>query len=166
MKTKCPCCGATNSLETLIAFDDARNVLSFLLKVDQRLTRPLVRYIALFRPEKTDLSWSRTIKLLTELVPDIQAQKITRNGQLFDAPVTAWLWAIEQIFTKQNLKRPLKGHGLLYEIICGWRGQGYSEQLMVDDSTKTPQSKTLNGIEQLELRKRQLLQGAQGVNDE
>lgn len=158
MKTKCPCCGSTNSLETLIAFDDARDVLSLLLSVDQRLTRPLIRYIALFRPEKTDLSWSRTIKLLNELVPDIQAQKIARNGQLFNAPINAWLWAIEQIFIKQNLKRPLKSHGLLYEIISSWQGQGCTEQVLLDAPAKEKdQSKTLSAIEQLEIRKRQRL---------
>ena len=84
MKTACPVCGATFSLDTLIAQDDAREVFQKIFSVNEALTRPLLKYLGLFRPVKTkNLSWARMVSLLNELVPDIQAQNISRNGNRY-----------------------------------------------------------------------------------
>ena len=137
MKTKCPACGASNSLDTLIAFDDAREVLTLSLSINTQLSRGLICYLALFRPEKTDLSWARTAKLLGEVIPDIKAQKVSRHGQLHDAPDIAWLWAIEQVLgVRGTLKLPLKNHNYLYEILSNWRGQNPSVQIMNETGAK------------------------------
>ena len=152
MKTKCPSCGATNSLDTLIAFDDARDVLTLVLSLDSVLARYLVRYIALFRPAQKDLSWSRTANLLNALLPDIKSGKISRNGNVYSAPSEAWLWAIEQVLAvRHNLTLPLKGHGYLYEVLSRWDSQKLTEVLTHDAvvTSKVQKSKSFEGMDNL-----------------
>jgi hypothetical protein len=64
MKTRCPACGATCSLDALLV----RKMLSIccLLNLTGDLAKPLVKYLALFR-ESRDLTFERTAKLLSEI---------------------------------------------------------------------------------------------------
>ncbi len=159
MRTRCPSCGATLSLDALIAHDAAREALAAVFKLSGLLGSALIRYLALFRPETRELTMDRVAKLLNEVLPDLQAQRISRNGQVFDAPVEAWVWAIEQALAARDsgrLTMPLKGHGWLYEVISNWRPQagvtaagGEPRQLQA----KAP-SKTLSAIAALEDRAR------------
>lgn len=125
MKTRCPVCGATFSLDVLIANDDARDAIGSIWKVSDDLGRAVLRYAALFRPAERELTLTRLAKLLGELVPDIQAQQITRGGVTYPAPPAAWISAIDQSLSARDsgrLQLPLKTHGYLYEIISGWQG--------------------------------------------
>ena len=45
----------------------------------------------LFRPAKSQLSWSRTAKLLNELMPSIKAATVERDGVSYPAPAAAWI---------------------------------------------------------------------------
>lgn len=159
MRTRCPGCGATLSLDALIAHDGAREALTVAFKLSGQLGSALVRYLALFRPELRELTMDRVARLVGELLPDLQAQRISRNGQAHDAPLEAWVWAIEQALAARDAGRltlPLKGHGWLYEVISNWRPQagqmvptGEPRQAL----GKTP-SKTLSAIAALEDRVR------------
>ena len=159
MRTRCPSCGATLSLDALIAHDAAREALAAAFKLSGQLGSALVRYLALFRPETRELTMDRVGRLLGEILPDIQAQRISRDGQVFEAPADAWIWAIEQSLAARDagrLKTPLKSHGWLYEVISNWRPQagqvvttGESRQVL----PKTA-SKTLSAIAALEDRAR------------
>ena len=74
MNLRCPNCGAVHSLDTLINDADASAVLKAVLDMDAELGKAAIRYIGLFRPAKSQLSWSRTAKLLNELMPSIKAK--------------------------------------------------------------------------------------------
>lgn len=155
MKTRCPCCGASLSLDVLMANDDAREALTLVFKIGYPLGAAVVRYLALFRPDKTELSMGRVAKLLGEITPDIQAQRISRNGQVFEAPVEAWLWAMGQAVEARDagrLKTPLKTHGWLYEVISTWRPS--TPLLAADAAQNTKQSKMLQGLAALEAMKK------------
>lgn len=159
MRTRCPACGATLSLDAMIAHDGAREALATVFKLSGQLGTAVVRYLALFRPETRELTMDRVGKLLGEIVPDIQAQRISRDGQVFDAPVDAWVWGIEQTLAARDsgrLKTPLKSHGWLYEVISGYRPA--SNPVVVDGSARLPAgrqpSRTLSGIAALEEFKR------------
>ena len=93
MKTRCPACGATASIELLITHDDARRLMVELAGIGGEMVKAALRYLTLFRPERKDLSWARAAKLLAELVPMIQAGEITRNRKTYPAPREAWVWA-------------------------------------------------------------------------
>lgn len=159
MKTRCPCCGATLSLDVLVANESTRDALQALFKLAAPLGPALLRYLSLHRPRKQDLSMARVGKLLGEIVPDIQAQRISRDGQVFDAPLDAWIWAIDQAVVARDegrLKTPLKGHGWLYEVISSWRpapGQVHTDSTTVMTSTGGKPSKTMSGIAALEAMK-------------
>lgn len=157
MKTRCPACGATSSLDVLLAHEDASRALAAVFKLSGTLGSAVVRYLGLFRPVQRDLTMDRVAKLLNELLPDLQAQRITRNGQMFDAPPEAWVWSIEQALTARDvgrLKLPLKNHGWLYEVMSGWRPAAGNVTALAPLAPNKPSttSKTLKGIAALEER--------------
>ena len=89
MKTRCPCCGAQNSLDALVAHEEARQSLWALAQIGGAMTQGLVRYLGLFRPAKSALSAPRMASLMAELLPDMQAGEIRRGGQVHPAPAAA-----------------------------------------------------------------------------
>ncbi len=126
MNIKCPNCGAVHSLDSLINDADASAVLKAVLEMDVELGKAAIRYIGLFRPAKSQLSWARTAKLLNELLPMIKAQEAARDGVCFPAPTEAWIHGFNETVNARDqgrLKTPLKSHGYLYEILAGWGGQ-------------------------------------------
>lgn len=154
METRCPCCGCTLSLDALIAHDDARDALLAAFTVGGEFGKSLVRYLALFRPAKRDLTMPRLAKLINELLPDIKSQRIKRNGQYFDAPPEAWIYAFNQaISARERLTLPFKNHHWLYEVITSYRPvvdvQSLDTNTMLS-TVKTTGSKTLNAMSQLQ----------------
>lgn len=126
MRTRCPNCGTTLSLDALIAHDGAREALGVAFKLSGQLGNALVRYVGLFRPETRELTMDRVGKILNELLPDLQAQRIERNGVVSKAPPACWVWAMEQAVTARDsgrLATPLKGHGWLYQVMSQWQGE-------------------------------------------
>lgn len=156
MKTRCPCCGTTLSLDALVAHDGARDALIAAFRMGGALGGALVRYLALHRPETRELSMDRVAKLLTELLPDVQAQRITRAGQVFDAPADAWIWAIDQALAARDagrLKTPLKGHGYLYEVLSNYRPTALDVLASPAPIQPGRSSSTLSGLAALEAMK-------------
>ena len=126
MICRCPNCGAANSLDSLVSDAEAAEVLKMLLELDADIGKAAIRYIGLFRPGKSQLSWGRTAKLLNELLPMIKAQEAVRDGVCFPAPTEAWIHGFNETVNARDqgrLKTPLKSHGYLYEILAGWVGQ-------------------------------------------
>ena len=126
MICRCPNCGAANSLDSLVSDAEAAEVLKMLLELDADIGKAAIRYIGLFRPAKSQLSWARTAKLLNELLPMIKAQEAARDGVCFPTPTEAWIYGFNETVNARDqgrLKTPLKSHGYLYEILAGWVGQ-------------------------------------------
>jgi len=126
MICRCPNCGAANSLDSLVSDAEAAEVLKMLLELDADIGKAAIRYIGLFRPAKSQLSWARTAKLLNELLPMIKAQEAARDGVCFPAPTEAWIHGFSETVNARDqgrLKTPLKSHGYLYESLAGWVGQ-------------------------------------------
>jgi len=127
MNIKCPNCGAVHSLDSLINDADASAVLRAVLEMDVEMGKAAIRYVGLFRPAKSQLSWSRTAKLLNELLPMIKAQEAVRDGVSSPAPAEAWLHGFNETVNARDqgrLKLPLKSHGYLLEIVSQWQGPG------------------------------------------
>ena len=125
MNIKCPNCGAMHSLDSLINDADASSVLRAVLEMDAELGKAAIRYVGLFRPAKSQLSWSRTAKLLNELLPMMKAQTAVRDGVSSPAPAEAWLHGFNETVNARDqgrLKLPLKSHGYLLEIVSQWQG--------------------------------------------
>lgn len=127
MNIKCPNCGAVHSLDSLINDADASSVLRAVLEMDAEMGKAAIRYVGLFRPAKSQLSWARTAKLLNELMPMIKAKEAVRDGVSFPAPAEAWLHGFNETVNARDqgrLKLPLKSHGYLLEIVSQWQGSG------------------------------------------
>ena len=127
MNIKCPNCGAVHSLDSLINDADASAVLRAVLEMDAEMGKAAIRYVGLFRPAKSQLSWSRTAKLLNELLPMMKAQTAERDGVSSPAPAEAWLHGFNETVNARDqgrLKLPLKSHGYLLEIVSQWQGSG------------------------------------------
>ena len=127
MICRCPNCGAANSLDSLVSDAEAAEVLKMLLELDADIGKAAIRYIGLFRPAKSQLSWARTAKLLNELLPMIKAQEAARDGVCFPAPSEAWIHGFNETVNARDqgrLKLPLKSPGYLLEIVSQWQGSG------------------------------------------
>lgn len=127
MICRCPNCGAANSLDSLVSDAEAAEVLKMLLELDADIGKAAIRYIGLFRPAKSQLSWARTAKLLNELLPMIKAQEAARDGVCFPTPTEAWIHGFNETVNARDqgrLKLPLKSHGYLLEIVSQWQGSG------------------------------------------
>lgn len=124
MNLRCPNCGAVHSLDSLLGNDDAAQLLKLVLELDAAIGKAAVRYLGLFRPAKSQLSFARAARLLEELLPDIRAGEIKRGGAAYPAPEAAWIHAFNACTAARDagrLKTPLKSHGYLYEIIAAWQ---------------------------------------------
>lgn len=120
MRTRCPSCGAENSLDALINHDAARESVVLALSLDP-LGRRIVGYLALFRPAKRALAWERVAGLLGELLPWIQAAQISWEGQTYAVPRDEWAEGIQAIFdmrAKGKLELPLDSHNLLRSVLA------------------------------------------------
>lgn len=124
MKTRCPACGATCSLDALLGHSDASKAFVSALSVTGDLQHPLVKYLAMFRSESRDLTFERTAKLISEIALDITAKQIKRGHHTYPAPRAAWVWAINTMLERRDqgkLQLPLKNHGYLYEVITSYK---------------------------------------------
>jgi hypothetical protein len=109
-------------LDILLAHEEGRHVLADLLRQGVPMGALLLRYVALFRPAKRALSMSRTLAVLSELLPDLQRGAITRKGRDWPTTPAQWQAAIELVLAardKGNLTLPMSGHGYLYEVLLG-----------------------------------------------
>ena len=80
MITRCPNCGAVASLDSLLAGEDAADLLVMVAALDAGVGKAALRYLGLFRPGKGRLTFGRSAKLLGELLPDMQRQAVSRGG--------------------------------------------------------------------------------------
>lgn len=157
MRTRCINCGATLSLDALIANEGAREALAAAFKLSNQLGAATLRYLGLFRSSTRDLSLDRVARLLNELLPYIQSQTVVRNGVEFNAPTEAWIYAMNQAIEARDngsLKLPLKTHGWLYEVVSSYKPPATSTGLVHSqfNNTNRNSSKTLAAVGALEAR--------------
>lgn len=129
MKTACPACGATFSLDALLGNEGAREAVMAALAMPAPIGKLLVQYLGLFRPAQRQLSFDRVANLLNELLPMIAAASIERNGRTWSAPQEYWAMALNEMIAKRdNLTLPLKSHGYLLAIIEGYSNKAEAKQ--------------------------------------
>ncbi|RCX10711.1 hypothetical protein [Extensimonas vulgaris] len=118
----CPVCGTELDMSSLFACEMDHRALSRLATVSIPLGARVLQYVALFTPPKQRLTASKKIKLILQLLPDLERQAITWKGRDWPAPLSAWAQAIDQMLAARDLQRlelPMKGHGYLYAILSG-----------------------------------------------
>lgn len=125
MKLTCPSCGATNSLEAAVSDKAARQVAALFGRLPPEVAAVVPEYLALFRPAKTGLRWSRVATVLEELVPMVVGGFRT-GGRTCKAPAAYWREAIQQV-ANRDLTRPLANHNYLKRVVAGLTEQHAAE---------------------------------------
>lgn len=118
----CPTCGTELDITTLFAHEADQRALSRLAAVSIPLGARVLQYVALFTPPKQRLTAAKKIKLLLQLLPDLERQAINHKGREWAAPLNAWALAIDQMLISRDagrLELPMKGHGYLYSVLAG-----------------------------------------------
>ena len=118
----CPACGAEFDLTVAFSCEEERRAFARLASVSIPLGTRVLKYIALFTPPKQRLTSAKKLKLLMQLLPDLERKVITHKGRDWTAPLDAWAQAIDQMLASrdaQRLELPMKGHGYLYAVLAG-----------------------------------------------
>lgn len=119
MKTICPACGATNSLESLLTDAESRLFVEAFSKLPQQIMPHILRYLALFRPHSGRvLQWKKAKRLIEELKNDIDVGHIQQKGKVA-RPCSPFIWAsaLEKILELEIRSLPLKNHNYLKTIV-------------------------------------------------
>ncbi len=146
----CPVCGTELDLAVLFSHEHDQRALARLAAVSIPLGGRVLQYLGLFTPPKQRLTAAKKIKLILQLLPDLEREAISWKGRDWAAPRTAWAMAIDQMLAArdaQRLELPMKGHGYLYAILAGMadRFEGQAEQQREQELRTGPRAATVNG---------------------
>jgi hypothetical protein len=116
---------------------DALNAIIAAHPAGNTFIKPLLRYIGMFSPEKSQLSHRRMAALINELAPSIQSAQIERNGRVLACPIGYWQAGLELVLANRDaglVRTPLKSHGYLFEVLIGMssRDEAKAEQRIED----------------------------------
>ncbi len=107
---RCPVCHTSIHLDAIVNDEAARELLGILAPIDGATGRVLMNYIALFRPAKSDLSFSRALVLVNDTLA------LTTNRDWLRA-------ALEETVTKlraariEGQHRQLTNHNYLKKVL-------------------------------------------------
>jgi hypothetical protein len=146
---RCPHCHLPLDLGHLVSDDAASQVLRMVVALGDD-ARPLVAYVGLWRPAKRDLSWDRTLKLMTE----VQELLVGIDRQAACEALSA---TVQGIRDKAGAL-PITSHGYLKKVVDGIERRPVAEgQALVVQQAPAPagpRSKTMKALEVLEAMKR------------
>ncbi len=146
----CPVCGTELDLAVLFAHEGDQRALARLAAVSIPLGGRVLQYLGLFTPPKQRLTAAKKIKLILQLLPDLEREAITWKGRDWPAPRTAWAMAIDQMLAArdaQRLELPMKGHGYLFAILAGMadKHEDQAERQREQDLRTGPRAATVDG---------------------
>ena len=116
----CPYCHREVPMALLFLSEEAHRAFNRLLCQGVPLGSRVMRYVTLFTPPKTRLTQGKQLKLIEQLLPDLERQAITVQGRDWMAPLALWNVAMEKMFAMADAGRltlPLKGHAYLYTVL-------------------------------------------------
>lgn len=133
MRITCPSCCASFSLDVALQMDASRGALLRALHMPAPLAALWAQYLGMFRAKGRALAHDRADRIMSELVPMLDAGTVVRNGNTRPATIDVWRAALEQMVELRNgdkLQLPLKSHGYLLEIVfaAADRGAAKAEQ--------------------------------------
>ena len=118
----CPLCGSELSLAQIFSNEESQRAFARLATVSVPLGARVMQYLTLFTPPKTRLTIAKQVRLILQLLPDLERQAITHRGRDWTVPLAAWASAIDQMLAARDAGRldlPMQGHGYLYAILAG-----------------------------------------------
>lgn len=121
MKLVCPSCGTTASAEIWSNDATCREAILAIASLPAPLHLSTLRYLTLFRPVKTALSWKKVLRIVGEVNALAQAGYVSIQGQIDrNCPARIWASAMDEMLERQTaIKRPLKNHNYLRQVAWG-----------------------------------------------
>lgn len=121
MKLICPSCGTTASAEAWVNDETARATILAVAALPSPLHLSTLRYMSLFRPAKSALSWKKALRLVNEIDKLCRAGYVSVQGQIDrDCPPRIWAAAMDEMVERQtSIKRPLPNHNYLRQVAWG-----------------------------------------------
>lgn len=106
---RCPVCHSDLHLDAILEDDAGRQMLSLILPLPGGCAKHLVAYVGLFRPEKSNLSNARALKLAQEVLDLYPAGRVLSH---------ALSETVERIRAKRASgdKKPLSNHAYLATV--------------------------------------------------
>lgn len=146
----CTVCGTDLDLAALFAHADDQRALARLVAVSVPLGARVLLYVSLFKPEKQNLTAAKKIKLILQLLPDLERKAIAYKGRDWDAPLAAWAQAIDGMIDARNagrLELPMKNHNYLYSTLSRMAHgvESVAEAKREEDRRNGPRPATTNG---------------------
>lgn len=140
----CPVCRTELSIAQLFINEESQRTFSRLALMSIPLGARVMRYLTLFNPPKTRLTQGKQLKLIEQLLPDLERCAIEVQGVLWQAPLELWCTAFEKVFAvadEGRLTLPLSGHGYLYSTIRDQanKAAARAEDQAERDKRNTPQ---------------------------
>ena len=138
----CPVCGSEFDLATAFASESDQEALIRLASVSVPLGSRVLQYIALHAPTKQRLTAAKKIKLILQLLPDLERQAITYKGRDIEVPLAVWASAFDQLLVQRDdgrLELPLRAHSYLYAALTGIADKRAAQQ-----EQKSEEQKRLN----------------------
>lgn len=118
----CPNCGSELCLTTVFSAAEDQAALARLITESVPLGARIMRYTDLHAPAKQRLTAAKRIKLVRQLLPDLERWAISHKGRTWSVTQATWEAAIDQLLQQRDagrLELPLKGHGYLYAVLVG-----------------------------------------------
>ncbi|HNJ38231.1 MAG TPA: hypothetical protein PL071_09470 [Nitrosomonas sp.] len=104
--TRCPVCHSHITLEAIVQDEAGRELMAMLANLEGDLSRALVTYLGLFRPEKRDLSNDRALRIAKEVMA------LTNDSARLSHALAQ---TVETLRAKDGL--PLKNHNYLRKVM-------------------------------------------------
>ena len=144
----CPVCGTELDMAVLFSSETDQRALARLAAVSIPLGTRVLQYITLFQPPKTRLTAAKKIKLMLQLLPDLERKAIHHKGRDWNVPLDAWALAFDQMLLARDqgkLDLPMKGHGYLYAVLSGMadKFESQAEQQREADRRAPPRQDTV-----------------------
>lgn len=146
----CPVCGTELDLAVLFAHEHDQKALARLASVSIPLGSRVLQYLGLFTPPKQRLTAAKKIKLILQLLPDLERQAVSFKGRDWAVPLAAWAQAFDQMLAARDAGRldlPMKGHGYLYAVLAGMadKHEAAAEQEREQQLRTGPRAATTHG---------------------
>ncbi len=120
----CPNCRSRFPLEAAVQDAEARRALAAALGLPDPVARRVVPYLSLHAPRNKSMAWSKTARLLQELVTLISRAEVKRgHNPARTVTIAQWAIALDECLNAHDegrLELPLDGHawitGAVYRI--------------------------------------------------
>lgn len=161
----CPVCSATLNFEQIASRLEADRTFDRLIAVSVPLGNIVLQYLTLFTPAKQRLTNSKKLRLIGQLLPDLERRAITHKGRDWPAPLPLWAAAMEQMLSARandRLTLPMTGHTYLYSILAAQadKQEGAAEQQREQERRTGPRPATANANANAPVQLAQALQPA------